>query len=69
MKGAPRCQECGSWNTVINDADYGTKVGDFLRKSRPGPLIFIALPFALIWANFDNMKTFACKDCKAEWHY
>jgi hypothetical protein len=32
MNGSPRCQNCGSWNTVLIPATYGERVKDTIVK-------------------------------------
>ena len=61
MNGAPRCgnPECGSWNTVLEDADYGTNLAE--KVSVTG---IIGLPIAAAWAAFDkSLKVWKCLDC------
>jgi hypothetical protein len=65
MNGAPRCQECGSWNTVLVPAPYGLKVTDAIVKGTG----LLGSPLAFVIALFDNMKIIECKNCGKSWHY
>ena len=65
MNGAPRCQQCGSWNTVLIPATYGEKVQDCIVKGTG----LLGAPFAFVLALVDNMKIIQCKDCGRRWHY
>jgi hypothetical protein len=63
MHGAPKCQHCGSCNTILVDADYMTNLSEKVAVTG-----IIGIPVAIIWAAFDkSLKTFKCNDCGAAW--
>jgi hypothetical protein len=63
MNGAPRCQKCGSWNTILLDADYATNLGEKICLTG-----FLGLPIAAVWAALDkSLKVWKCQDCGTLW--
>ena len=65
MNGSPRCQNCGSWNTILIPATYGERVMDSIVKGTG----LLGAWFAPVLALINNFKIIECKDCKHRWHY
>lgn len=59
MNGAPKCAHCGSRNTILQDADYGTNLGEKVAATG-----LLGLPVAAVWAALDkSLKVWKCLDC------
>lgn len=64
MSDTKKCPKCGSSNIVINQASYGEKLNDILKKTEQG----IAVLFGLVYAVIYNMSIYKCTDCGNQWH-